>query len=252
MDNIMKNPMIYEYQKTLFKLTIVLAVGVFWVIRGSTSSLVIDSQILRYLFLSDPNADKTTYNIGISIIAAYLFYLVQVHIPEKKKVERNQSLFSETHRHEIYIINQYIVAWQQFLKEPGVCYFHEFQYTLQNNKKGVVSKEIYLETIKEISDCLERIIRSSAFSDSDVSYKEFIVEARYIIQGWLGYMNDQFPIWSEAILQADDYKKILLMMIQKLKPIQNRLSRIEKYHLKVIEIAPYNGKTETQKLAEKL
>ena len=34
--------------------------------------------------------------------------------------------------------------------------------------------------------------------------------------------------------------------------IQNRLSRIEKYYLKVIEIVPYHGKSETQKLAEKI
>ena len=65
---------IYDYQKTLWKLTVLLFVGVFFVIRGSTFPLLVDIPILHTLFYSEPNADKTLYNIGISIIAAYIFY----------------------------------------------------------------------------------------------------------------------------------------------------------------------------------
>lgn len=162
------------------------------------------------------------------------------------------SAFSFAHRHEIYIINQYIVAWQQFFKDEGVCQFHEFEYTLNNNQRGTVNKEFYLETIDELSNCFEQIISSQAFLDSDVAYKEFIIRAKYTIDGCLKYMNDQFPTWSEEILLANDYKEVLAMITQNLKPIQNRLSRIEKYYLKVIEIVPYHGKSETQKLAEKI
>lgn len=109
-----------------------------------------------------------------------------------------------------------------------------------------------METIDELSNCFEQIISSQAFLDSDVAYKEFIIRAKYTIDGCLKYMNDQFPTWSEEILLANDYKEVLAMITQNLKPIQNRLSRIEKYYLKVIEIVPYHGKSETQKLAEKI
>ena len=126
--NFIKNLILFDYQKTLLKLTIILFIGVIWVIRGSTAPLIVDNSIFRNLFFSDPTGDKTTYNIGISLIAAYIFYLVQVHLPEKKRVKRNLSVFSFAHRHEIYIINQYIVAWQQFFKDEGVCQFHEFEY----------------------------------------------------------------------------------------------------------------------------
>lgn len=144
------------------------------------------------------------------------------------------------------------MAWQQFFKDEGVCQFHEFEYTLNNNQRGTVNKEFYLETIDELSNCFEQIISSQAFLDSDVAYKEFIIRAKYTIDGCLKYMNDQFPTWSEEILLANDYKEVLAMITQNLKPIQNRLSRIEKYYLKVIEIVPYHGKSETQKLAEKI
>lgn len=250
--NFIKNLILFDYQKTLLKLTMILFIGVIWVIRGSTAPLIVDNSIFRNLFFSDPTGDKTTYNIGISLIAAYIFYLVQVHLPEKKRVKRNLSVFSFAHRHEIYIINQYIVAWQQFFKDEGVCQFHEFEYTLNNNQRGTVNKEFYLETIDELSNCFEQIISSQAFLDSDVAYKEFIIRAKYTIDSCLKYMNDQFPTWSEEILLANDYKEVLAMITQNLKPIQNRLSRIEKYYLKVIEIVPYHGKSETQKLAEKI
>lgn len=251
LDDIAGNPMVYDYQKTLFKLTIVLFIGMFFVIRGSTAPLINQNSFLHWLFYSDPNSDKTIYNIGISIIAAYLFYLVQVHIPEKKKVKRKILGFSKFHRHEIYLLNQYILAWKQFFKEEGKCQFHEFEYTL-NYDSGVLTKDIYEETIEELVDCLERIIKNPEFADSDNAYKEFIIGARYQIGGHLKFMDDQFPRWSDKSLNAVDYKFILSMVIKDMKRIQNRLSSIEKYYLEVLTITPYRGKSEFQKLAEKL
>lgn len=252
LDDIAGNPMVYDYQKTLFKLTMVLFVGMFFVIRGSTAPLINQNYVLQWLFYSDPNGDKTIYNIGISIIAAYLFYVVQVYIPEKKKVKRKILGFSESHRHEIYLLNQYILAWKQFLKEEGKCQFHEFEYTLNYNNGGVLTKEIYKETIEELVDCLARIIKNPEFADSDNEYKEFIIGAKYKIDGHLKFMNDQFPQWSDKSLNADDYKLILSMVIEDMKRIQNRLSSIEKYYLEVLAITPYRGKSELQKLSEKL
>ena len=104
--NFIKNLILFDYQKTLLKLTMILFIGVIWVIRGSTAPLIVDNSIFRNLFFSDPTGDKTTYNIGISLIAAYIFYLVQVHLPEKKRVKRNLSVFSFAHRHEVYIITR--------------------------------------------------------------------------------------------------------------------------------------------------
>lgn len=251
-DDIMKNPMVYDYQKTLFKLTIVLLVGVFFVIRGSTIPLINQNPVLYLLFYSNPNGDKTLYNIGISIIAAYLFYLVQVHIPEKKKVKRKMLGFSEVHRHEIYMLNQYILAWKQFLKEEGKCQFHEFEYTLNHHDGGVLTQDIYKETIEELVDCMERIIKSPEFADSDSEYKDFIIRAKYTIKGHLKFMDDQFPRWSDKVLNADDYKLILVLVIEDMERIQNRLSSIERYYLEVLKIIPYRGKNELQKLAEKL
>lgn len=252
LDDFMGNPMIYDYQKVLFKLTIVLFIGIFFVIRGSTTPLLIQNKILHWLLYSDPNGDKTTYNIGISIIAAYLFYLVQVYIPEKRKVKRKMIGFSEEHRHEIYLIHQYILAWKQFLKEKGICQFREFDYELNHNDGGELTKEIYNETIEEIVECLERIIKSPEFADSDSSYTDFIINSRCIIDGHLKFMDDQFPRWYDTTLNADDYELILSIVIKDMERVQNRLSYIERYYLETLTIMPHNRKSELQKFSEKL
>lgn len=252
LDDIAGNPMIYDYQKTLFKLTIVLLFAIFVVIRGSAAPLINQNLILHWLFYSDPNGDKTIYNIGISIIAAYIFYLVQVYIPEKKRVKRKILGFSEYHRHEIYILNQYSLAWKQFFKKEGICQFHEFEYTLNHHDGGTLTKETYKETIEELVDCLERIIDNLGFADSDNEYKDFIIRAKYTISGHLKFMDDQFPRWSDKPLNAKDYKLILSMVVKDMEKIQNRLSSIEKYYLEVLIVTPYRGKSELQKLADKL
>lgn len=252
LDDIAGNPMFYDYQKTLFKLTIVLLFAIFIVVRGSTVPLINQNPIFYWLFYSDPNKDKTIYNIGISVIAAYIFYLVQVYIPEKKRVQRKLLGFSEYHRHEIYILNQYILAWKQFLKKEGICQFHEFEYVLNYHEGGTLTKAIYEETIEELVDCMDRIIKHPEFVDSDNEYKDFITRARYIISEHLKFMDDQFPRWSDKPLNTEDYKLILSMVVKDMERIQNRLSSIEKYYLEVLVVTPYSGKNEFQEFADKL
>lgn len=57
--------MIYDYQRTLIKLTIIVLIAVFIVIRGSTAPLLLDNSIMRFLFYTPIDEDKTLYNIGI-------------------------------------------------------------------------------------------------------------------------------------------------------------------------------------------
>lgn len=238
-DDILKNPMIYDYQKTLFRLDLILVLGIFWIIRGSKIQILGHNQILYHLFYSDPDGDKTTYNIGISIVSAYMFYIVQVYLPEKK-TKNYVSKFSLVHRHEIFMLNQYVLAWKQFFKEEGICYFHEFEYTLNYNIDGVLTKEIYFETIEELVDCLNMIIIDPTFMNCDDMYKRFIMNSQNTMAGHLKFMDDQFPRWSEEELLADDYKRIWGIVFKDMIRIQNRLSSIEKYYLKVISITPYS------------
>jgi hypothetical protein len=242
---------IYDYQRTLLKLTGVMLVATFFVVRGSTIPLVMDSKIVYWLFYSEPAGDKTLYSIGISVIAAYLFYLIQVYIPEKTKTKKQILSFSIVHRHAIYLLNQYVLAWEKFLEEKGRCKFQNFEYKLNYKMTGVITKEIYEETIDELFVCLNKVIDNPEFNDCDSKYKEFILKSKYKIEGHLKFMDDQFPRWNNETLLANDYE-FILSLINELKDIQLKLSYIEKYYLEVLEIRPYGGKSQVQKMAESL
>ena len=46
--NFIKNLILFDYQKTLLKLTIILFIGVIWVIRGSTAPLIIQFFVIYF------------------------------------------------------------------------------------------------------------------------------------------------------------------------------------------------------------
>ena len=62
-----------SYERLWIVLTIIMAVSVFVMIRGSKAELIIDTKITRFLFCSDVNGDKTLYDIAIGYFSAYLF-----------------------------------------------------------------------------------------------------------------------------------------------------------------------------------
>lgn len=77
-----------SYERLFIALTILMLISVFLMVRGSTAELIIDTKITRALFCSDVDGDKTLYNIAISYFAAYIFYILQVYIPERRKTRR--------------------------------------------------------------------------------------------------------------------------------------------------------------------
>lgn len=250
-DDFLGNPMVFDCQKTLLKLSLVLLCAVLIVIRGSTAPLISDSATLHFLFYSDPNGDKTLYNVGISVIAAFIFYVFEVYIPEYKRIKRNCLAFSEAHRHEIYLLNQYTLAWKEFLgKESGECHFFEFNYKLSQRNSGAVTKLTYEETIEDLPQTLARIIHDPLFNNCDIAYQAFITRSFYAVSGHLKYMDDQFPHWSDSALEAKDYMQIQSMVMDDMIRIQRRMSSIEKYKLNVISTSPYTGKSLLEKLGK--
>lgn len=74
----------YKRNKTLLELTILLIFCMGIIIRDSEFPLVklnnFMDKYIELLFLSS-SPDRTFYNIGISYVAAYIFYIVQIYIP---------------------------------------------------------------------------------------------------------------------------------------------------------------------------
>lgn len=255
-DDKLGNPFVYSYQKTLFKLSLVLLVAVFLVIRGCTIPLLVDNQLTRFLFYSDGHGDKTLYNIAISVIAAYIFYLVQVYIPEKTQCKKKINMVSQANQHQIFILEQFIKAWQVFLNYQDdifFCEFKEFQYNT-NHGGWNLTKESYKETIEELTDNLDRILNHPKFDEFDTSYQELICTQYYKLDGFRKCLLDILPDWAEEklILSKREYD-LLKEKFREFSRFSKRLQHIEKTRYIVeAETSPYSGKSIWQRLAEEL
>lgn len=64
-------------------------------------------------------------------------------------------------------------------------------------------------------------------------------------------MDDQFPRWSDVILEAKDYELLQQMVIDDIKRIQRRISSIENYRVKVESVGAYE-KSKIQEISDKI
>ena len=73
----------YHYNKTFLILTFFLLLSFIFIICESEYPLIFNTPILHTLFFYD-RKEKLLYNISISYVAAYFFYLLQTYIPQVK------------------------------------------------------------------------------------------------------------------------------------------------------------------------
>lgn len=248
-------PFLYDYQKVLLKLTFVAFVALFFVVRESTAPLLIDTELMRQLFYTDVNGDKTIYNIAISVIAAYIFYIFQVHIPEKKKHKRNMTIVSELNKYLVTLLEELVTAWRVFLVvyngEYG-CVFKEFEYET-NIGSYTVDKENYSDLVNELTDKLDEIIGLDVFNEFDAAYCDLIIKAYRSWNGFKYVLRDMTATWeNHAILISQNEYNSLQNRLELFERISQKLQQIEKYRCYPIRISKYSGKSELRKLAEQL
>lgn len=73
------------YLNTITLLTILMILSCVIIICFCDATVLKPFETWTFLLQSDK--DKTLYNIAISYVAAYIFYILQVYIPEKNKEE---------------------------------------------------------------------------------------------------------------------------------------------------------------------
>lgn len=248
-------PFLYAYQKTLLKLSLVALVALFFVVRGSTAPLLIDTELTRQLFCSDVNGDKTIYNIAISVIAAYIFYIFQVHIPEKNKLKRNMTIVSELNKYLVRLLEELVTAWRVFLVicdgQHG-CVFKEFDYET-NIGSYTVDKENYADLINELTNKLDEIIELDVFNDFDSAYCDLIIKAYRSWNGFKYALRNMTAMWENQAVRISQYEyNSLLNRLENFERISKKLQQIEKYRCYPIRISKYSGKSELRKMVELL
>lgn len=92
-----------EKNKLFISLTFILIISIFVIIRENSYKLIWENRITMLIFV--PNyTEKIFYNIAISYVAAYLFYLIQIYIPATLKNKNAIKFLRESIIKEIEII----------------------------------------------------------------------------------------------------------------------------------------------------
>lgn len=102
---------ICDYEILWEKLSIGCIIAVFFIIRGCSYPIIWKNKLMIWIFCSDVNGDKTFYNIAISYIAAYLFYIFQIYYPEREKTKKFLSMTALDAYNFINQVMRFLFMW---------------------------------------------------------------------------------------------------------------------------------------------
>ncbi|MCD8326841.1 MAG: hypothetical protein LUC90_09255 [Lachnospiraceae bacterium] len=136
-----------QRNKILAMLTLVLAFAILLIIKYCDAPLLLPEKYFSFL-LYDANGDKTLYNIAISYLAAYIFYLLQVHLPSRQKEKRAYKLIRKQLSELIIDIKELIYIFHEMydVDENG---------TLSLNQDQVLFFEEYWDAYKSSHDIVK-------------------------------------------------------------------------------------------------
>lgn len=138
----------YQRRDILLVLSIILAIQIFIIIRYSQWSLmpIFNNKLVKNLFLPK-GEDRTLYNIAISYIAAYIFYIIQVYIPSYMDHFKNIDNYRKIVKDEVNILQEilFLESASKGFKENETHYhrlspftddlINHIDYTYTSNKK---------------------------------------------------------------------------------------------------------------------
>ncbi len=173
----------YEFEKLWLFLTSLNLIAIFFIVRGSTLPLISDNKIIKFLFYSSETSDKTLYNISISYFAAYIFYMIQVYYPEKKRTEKAIVSMTLPALNLINQTNMFLFVWDQYTvkNDPAdgtilntniktIYYKNDPDHAMRADKEEL--KNIS----KRVKEDYDEIVNSSTFQFCDNALKQLILE----------------------------------------------------------------------------
>lgn len=183
------NKIFFDYKRTLIFLSLILLLSIYFIVNGSSWPLLFDNEICRTLFYTSEEGDHTLYNIGISYLAAYIFYIIQVFIPEHKKTQVAIAQTKLDMFNCIHLCKMFLEGWKRYVGYDRVgngcinnvnvqlIYYEDFegnltQITPASLNKFIISIEKSCKSIKENID----------FRNSDISLQKLFIDGNFAEQ----------------------------------------------------------------------
>lgn len=175
----------YEFERLWVTLTGLNIVALFLMIRGCTLQLITDNTIIYKLFYSNPEADKTLYNLSISYFAAYIFYIIQIYIPAKQKTINALVGLRYQMANLVLWVLRFLVVFDCFVavsEEDNhlkkIIFARRRTIFLKNTEDFVykVDEKRFEEMLGRIEEAYNLILSNEAFVNADYSLKKLLIE----------------------------------------------------------------------------
>lgn len=225
----------YEFEKMWIVLTSINLVAIFLIIRGATAPLLIDNAVMRFLFCTDANGDKSLYNIAISYFAAYAFYLIQIYYSERKKTI-NALLHTRSNvRNLIMWLYRFLYVWDIYKQEDD---------DNESKIKGAKIETVYLKDdtgfvykvdrdsfktiVERIVEHYHEVINDPYFQNCDYSLRRLLLSQNIAV-----FIKDKYKV----ILQAEALNDSGTILIGYSKAVFCSLKRKMQYLEKLYDIS---------------
>ena len=225
------NKIFFDYKRTLFFLSLILLLSIYFIVKGSSWPLLFDNEICRILFYMSEESDHTLYNIGISYLAAYIFYIIQVFIPERKKTQVAIAQTKLDMFNCLHLCKMFLEGWKRYVGYDRVgngcinnvnvqlIYYEDFegnltQITPVGLKNIIISIEEASKSIKENID----------FRNSDISLQKLFIDGNFAEQ-----IKELYDLFEEA--------KILCSSPDNTLRTSYSIGQITEFELRIMRLA---------------
>ena len=225
------NKIFFDYKRTLFFLSLILLLSIYFIVKGSSWPLLFDNEICRTLFYMSEESDHTLYNIGISYLAAYIFYIIQVFIPERKKTQVAIAQTKLDMFNCLHLCKMFLEGWKRYVRYDRVgngcinnvnvqlIYYEDFegnltQITPVGLKNIIISIEEASKSIKENID----------FRNSDISLQKLFIDGNFAEQ-----IKELYDLFEEA--------KILCSSPDNTLRTSYSIGQITEFELRIMRLA---------------
>lgn len=111
----MQRFIVFSKNKIFISLTLLLLPAIFVIIRECNYPLLYHSRIFEFIFVPK-YTEKILYNLSLSYIAAYIFYVIQIFIPQTIKNKRACNILITKFQKEYRLTKEFLFLVSQIVK----------------------------------------------------------------------------------------------------------------------------------------
>ena len=220
----------FGYNEILVKLSVLLIVALYFVIRGSSWSLISNNNVIYKLFYTDPDGDHTLYNIAISYVAAYIFYLIQVYYPERKKTSIAIVQTKLDMRNCLHQCAIFINGWEAYTtrdQAKGAITGVNTQLLYFQDTEGHIvqmTRKCLADTVQRILEDYEKIKENMDFRNADMELQKLFLDMDF---------PEKANEWYQVMLSAE------ILCNNKNSTIMESYSEVElaEFKLRIMKLA---------------